>query len=87
VTKEKEIVKKVEILNSGTLKLPKWDDKKGNSCLVWKIKFDADMMDTGLEEASKPVLLRMERMGKSQTEDTLWCLWDAALIMRKVSLG
>ncbi len=41
MTKAKDIVKKVEVLNVGNSKPPQWDGKKGDSYLMWKIKFIA----------------------------------------------
>ncbi len=50
MTKAKEIVKKVNVLNVGNSKPPQWDGKKGNSYLIWKIKFIAHVTMLGLEE-------------------------------------
>ncbi len=46
MTKAKEIVKKVEVLNN--LKPPQWDGKKGDGYLMWKIKYQAHMVMLGL---------------------------------------
>jgi hypothetical protein len=50
MTKAKEIVEKVEVSNVGKIKHPQWDGKKGNSYLMWKIKFNAHVTMVGLEE-------------------------------------
>jgi hypothetical protein len=51
ITKEKakEVVKKVELSNVGNTKPPQWDGKKGDSYLMWKIKFLAHATMLGLE--------------------------------------
>ncbi len=38
-------------MNATTSKPPQWDGKKGDSYLIWKIKFDADMVMKGLDKA------------------------------------
>ncbi len=48
--KAKEVVEKVELSNVGNTKPPQWDGKKGDSYLVWKIKFLAHASMLGLEE-------------------------------------
>ncbi len=48
--KAKEVVEKVELSNVGNTKPPQWDGKKGNSYLMWKIKFLAHATMLGLEE-------------------------------------
>jgi hypothetical protein len=50
--KAKEIVEKVAVSNN--LKSPQWEGKKGNSYLMWKIKYQAHMVMLGLEEALTP---------------------------------
>ncbi len=50
MTKEKEVVEKVELSNVGNTKPPQWDRKKSNSYLMWKIKFMAHAMMLGHEE-------------------------------------
>jgi hypothetical protein len=50
MTKAKEVVEKVELSNVGNTKPPQWDGKKGNSYLMWKIKFMAHATMLGLEE-------------------------------------
>ncbi len=51
MTKAKYIVKKVEVLNVGNTKPPQWDGQKGDSYLMWKIKFTAHMVILGLDDA------------------------------------
>jgi hypothetical protein len=50
MTKAKEIVEKVEVSNVGNSKPPQWDGKKGDSYLMWKIKFNDHVTMLGLEE-------------------------------------
>ncbi len=50
MTKAKEVVKKVKLSNVGNTKPPQWDGKKGDSYLMWKIKFMAHATMLGLEE-------------------------------------
>ena len=54
MTKAKDIVKKVEVLNVGNTKPPQWDGKKGDSYLMWKIKYTAHMVMLGLDDALDP---------------------------------
>jgi hypothetical protein len=51
MTKEKDIVKKVEVSNVGNTKPPQWDGKKGDSYLMWKIKYVSHMVMLGLDDA------------------------------------
>jgi hypothetical protein len=53
-TKAKDIVKKVEVSNVGNTKPPQWDGKKGDSYLMWKIKYTAHMVMLGLDDALNP---------------------------------
>jgi hypothetical protein len=48
--KAKEVVEKVKLSNVGNTKPPQWDGKKGDSYLMWKIKFLAHATMLGLEE-------------------------------------
>jgi hypothetical protein len=48
--KAKDIVDKVKVSNVGNSKPPQWDGKKGNSYLMWKIKFSAHLTMLGLED-------------------------------------
>ncbi len=54
MTKAKEIVENIEVLNVGNSKPPQWDGKKGNSYLMWKIKFNAHVTMLGLKECFTP---------------------------------
>jgi hypothetical protein len=54
MTKAKDIVRKVEVSNVGNSKPSQWDGKKGNSCLMWKIKFSAHLTMLGLEDCLMP---------------------------------
>jgi hypothetical protein len=54
MTKAKEIVKKVKVLNVGNSKPPQWDGKKSEGYLMWKIKFNAHVTMLGLEECFTP---------------------------------
>ncbi len=54
MTKAKDIAKKVEVSNAGNTKPPQWDGKKGNSYLMWKIKYTAHMVMLGLDDALDP---------------------------------
>ena len=54
MTKVKDIVKKVEVSNVGNTKPPQWDWKKGDSYLIWKIKYSAHMVMLGLDDALDP---------------------------------
>jgi hypothetical protein len=54
MTKAKDIVKKVEVSNVGNTKPPQWDRKKGESYLMWKIKYTAHMVMLGLDDALDP---------------------------------
>ncbi len=47
--KAKEVVKEVELSNVGNVKPLQWDGKKGDSYLMWKIKFLAHATMLGLE--------------------------------------
>ncbi len=51
MTKAKGIVKKVEVLNIGNSRPAQWDGKKGNSYIMWKIKYQACMVMLGLDKA------------------------------------
>ncbi len=59
--KSKEVVKEVELSNVGNAKPSQWDGKKGDSYLMWKIKFLANATMLGLEECFT-----------SEFEDELW---------------
>ena len=48
--KAKDIVEKFEVLNVGNSKPPQWDGKKGDSYLMWKIKFSAHLAMLGLKD-------------------------------------
>ncbi len=50
MTKAKDIVEKFKVSNVGNSKSAQWDGKKGNSCLMWKIKFSAHLTMLGLED-------------------------------------
>jgi hypothetical protein len=54
MTKAKVIVKKVEVLNVGNSKPPRWDGKKDDSYLMWKIKFSAHLTMLGLKDCLMP---------------------------------
>ncbi len=54
MTKAKDFVKKVEVLNVGNTKPPQWDGKKGDSYLMWKIKYTAHIVMLGLDDALNP---------------------------------
>ncbi len=54
MTKAKEIVEKVKVLNVGNSKPPQWDGKKGDSYLMQKIKFIAHVTMLGLKECFMP---------------------------------
>ncbi len=50
MTKAKDIAEKVEVLNVGNSKSHQWDGKKGDSYLMWKIKFVAHLTMMGLKD-------------------------------------
>ncbi len=50
MTKAKDIVENVKVSNVGNSKPPQWDEKKGDSYLMWKIKFSAHLTMLGLED-------------------------------------
>ena len=52
--KGKNIVKKVKVSNIGNSKPPQWDGKKGDSYLMWKIKFSAHLTMLGLKDCLTP---------------------------------
>ncbi len=54
MTKVKDIVEKVEVLNVGNTKPPQWDRKKGDSYFMWKIKYTAHMVMLGLDDDLDP---------------------------------
>jgi hypothetical protein len=54
MTKAKEIVKKVEVSNVRNSRPPQWDGKKGDSYLMWKVKFMAHLTIFGLKEYLMP---------------------------------
>jgi hypothetical protein len=54
MTKAKDIVEKVEVSNVRNTKPPQWDGKKGDSYLMWKIKYTAHMVMLGLDDALDP---------------------------------
>jgi hypothetical protein len=54
MTKSKDIVKKVGVSNVGNSKPPQWDGKKGDSYLMWKIKFSAHLTMLGLKDSLMP---------------------------------
>ena len=54
MTKAKDIVNKVEVLNVRNTNPPQWDGKKGDSYLMWKIKYTAHMVMLGLDDALNP---------------------------------
>ncbi len=54
LTKAKDIVKKVEVSNVGDSKPPQWDGKKGDSYLLWKIKFSAYLTMLRLKDCLTP---------------------------------
>ncbi len=56
MTKAKDIVEKFEVSNVGNSKPPQWDGKKGDSYLMWKIKFSAHLTILGLEDCLTPEL-------------------------------
>jgi hypothetical protein len=57
MTKAKYIVKKVEVSSVGNSKPPQWDGKKGNSYLMWKIKFSAHLTMLELKDCLAPVFV------------------------------
>jgi hypothetical protein len=69
MTKAKGIVKKVEILNVGNTKPPQWDKKKGDSYLMWKIKYTAHMVMLGLDDALNPDFEREHPIKEKDTFD------------------
>jgi hypothetical protein len=50
MTKAKVIFKKFEVSNVGNSMPLQWDGKKGNSYLMWKIKFSAHLTMLGLKD-------------------------------------
>jgi hypothetical protein len=44
-------IKKIKVLSSSNSKTPQFNGKKGDSNLMWKMKFEAGMMIKGLYEA------------------------------------
>jgi hypothetical protein len=54
MTKAKDIVKKVKVLNVGNSKPPQWYGKKGDRYLMWKIKFVAHLTMLGLKDCLTP---------------------------------
>ncbi len=52
--KVKDIVEKVKVSNFGNSRPPQWDGKKGNSYLMWKIKFSAHLTMLGLKDCLTP---------------------------------
>jgi hypothetical protein len=54
MTKAKDFVKKVEVSNVRNTKPPQWDGKKGDSYLMWKIKYMAHMAMLRLDDALNP---------------------------------
>jgi hypothetical protein len=54
MTKAKDIVKKIEVSNVGNTKPPQSDGQKGDSYLMWKIKYTAHMVMLGLDDALNP---------------------------------
>jgi hypothetical protein len=58
MTKAQDIVKKIEVLNVGNTKPPQRDGKKGDSNLMWNIKYTAHMVMLGLDDALNPEFKR-----------------------------
>ncbi len=54
MTKAKDIVKKFKVSNFVNSKPPQWDEKKGDSYLMWKIKFSAHLTMLGLKDCLTP---------------------------------
>jgi hypothetical protein len=70
MTKAKDIVKKVEVLNVGNTKPPQWDGQKGDSYLMWKIKYTVHMVMLGLDDALNPDFERELPMNSQSTLGT-----------------
>jgi hypothetical protein len=54
MTTAKDIVEKFELSNVGNSKPPQGNGKKGNSHLLWKIKFSAHLTMLGLKDCLTP---------------------------------
>ncbi len=54
MTKAKDIVKKVKVSNVGNSEPPQWDGQKGDSYLMWKIKFSAHLAMLELKDCLMP---------------------------------
>jgi hypothetical protein len=70
MTKAKEIVEKIEVSNVGNTKPPQWDGQKGDSYLMWKIKYTAHMVMSGLDDALNPDFERELPTNSQSTSET-----------------
>ena len=66
MAKAKDTVEKVEVSNVGNTKPPQWDGQKGDSYLMWQIKYTAHMVMLGLDNALNPDIER-ELLTNSQS--------------------
>jgi hypothetical protein len=48
------VTEKIKVLIANNLKTPQFNGKKGDSYLMWKMKFEADMVMKGLYNAFQP---------------------------------
>jgi hypothetical protein len=68
------VSKKIEVLSLKNSKPPQFNGKKGDSYLMWKMKFKADMVTKGLYNAFQPEFAaefcRKEKMEFDLTDKT-----------------
>ncbi len=83
-------IKKIEVLRLSNSKPPQFNGKKGDSCLMWKMKTEADMVMKGLYEAFQPELdvelPTKEKMAFSLTDDSEKKQHDAVKMNQKVMM-
>jgi hypothetical protein len=51
------VAEKIKVSSSNNSKPPQFNGKKGDSYLMWKMKFKADMVMKGLHDAIQPELV------------------------------
>jgi hypothetical protein len=78
MAKAKDTVEKVEVSNVGNTKPPQWEGQKGDSYLMWKIKYTAHMVILGLDDALNP---DFEREFPTNSQSTLGTRLNALVKM------
>ena len=84
------VAEKIEVSSSNNLKPPQFNGKKGDSYLMWKMKFEADLVMKGLYDAFQPEfeseLPAKEKMALDLTDDAEKKQHDAVKMNQKAMM-